>query len=270
MIHSIAQGGGPPVILIHGMASSLHDWDTLLPTITAAGYRAWALDLPGHGDSQKPDDPNFYAKGGFIAAVDDWLAALPDKPPYILIGHSLGGYISLHFALHNPEQVRLLVLIDPLFSLKHISFFMRWSERLPGLNSLNAFAIRLVPRSAIQLVLGLPPLNNDRLTTAVLWQTAVDYKRASPHMLRLTASIEDLEPDLPRISIPSLVIWGDHDLTLDPASFPRLVAGLPDARGHPIRGSGHQPHLGRPELVSSLVLDFLSEWAITPVINRLS
>jgi 3-oxoadipate enol-lactonase len=257
MIHSIALGDGPPVILIHGMASSLHDWDTLLPIITAAGYRAWALDLPGHGDSQKPDDPNYYTKGGFIAAVDDWLAALPDQPPYILIGHSLGGYLSLRFALRNPEKVRLLVLIDPLFSLKHISFFMRWSERMPGLNSLNAFAIRRVPRTAIQLVLGFPALNNDRLNPKMLCQTAVDYKRASPHMLRLTASIEDLEADLPRICAPSLVIWGDHDLTLDPASFPRLVAALPNSHGSPIRGSGHQPHLGRPELVNPLVMDFI-------------
>ena len=267
MIHSVVKGAGPPLILIHGMASSLKDWDTLIPVLVASGHRVWALDLPGHGDSLKPDNPAFYSNGGFLAAFDSWLADLPDEPPYILVGHSLGGYLSLRFALHHPQQARALVLIDPLFSPKHVSSLLRWTERLPGLNSLNAFAIRRVPKIAIQLILGLRPLNNDHLSADGLLQTAADYKRASPHMLRLMPSITDLEPQLGRISTPSLVIWGDQDLTLDPASFPRLVSALPNAQGYPIHRSGHQPHLGRPDLVNPLVADFIRSHLATAIAN---
>ncbi len=88
-------------------------------------------------------------------------------------------------------------------------------------------------------------------------QTAADYKRTSPYLLRLMTTITDLEPFLGRIQTPSLVIWGDKDLTLDPASFPRLVSLLPHAQGHLIPGSGHQPHLGRAELVNQLVIGFI-------------
>jgi pimeloyl-ACP methyl ester carboxylesterase len=58
--------------------------------------------------------------------------------------------------------------------------------------------------------------------------------------------------------LPALVIWGDQDLTLKPASFPRLVQSLPDAAGFPIAGSGHQPHIGKPEEVNRAVLDFFA------------
>jgi pimeloyl-ACP methyl ester carboxylesterase len=257
MIHSIVNGSGPPVILIHGLAASLKNWHSLKPAIASHGYRTWALDLPGHGDSQKPEDPEFYSNGDFLTAIDDWLADLPDNPPFILVGHSLGGYISLRFALLHPELVRTLVLINPLFSQNHISSLMRSIERLPGLGALNVFAMHQAPNAAIQLFLGLGPLNQDRLSPAQLLQIADDYKRTSPHLLRLITTLPDLKPFLSSIHTPCLVIWGDKDLTLDPVSFPLLVSLMPDAQGHMIPGCGHQPHLGRPDLVNPLVTRFI-------------
>jgi pimeloyl-ACP methyl ester carboxylesterase len=257
MIHSIVQGSGPPVVLIHGLAASLSEWDTLAPVIASLGCRAWALDLPGHGDSQKPDDPGFYSSDSFYTAIEDWLSGLPGGPPFILVGHSLGGYFSLRFALRHPDQVSALVLIDPLFSPRHVSSPLRWVERLPGLDILNAFALQRVPHTAIRLVLGFGPLNQDRLTRLQLTQTAADYKRTSPLLMRLMPTITDLEPSLGGIQTPCLVIWGDKDFTLTPASFPRLVSLLPHAQGRLIPGSGHQPHLGRPDLVNPLVLGFI-------------
>ncbi len=207
--------------------------------------------------AKNPKATEFYSSGSFFIVFEDWLAGVPAQPPYILVGHSLGGYLSLRFALRHPDQVRALVLIDPLFSLSHVSFLLRWVERLPGLDVLNAFAVQLVPHSAIQLVLGIGPLNQDRLSPEQLLQTAADYKRTSPYLLRLMPTITDLEPFLGRIQTPCLVIWGDKDLTLDPASFPRLVSLLSQSQGHPIPGSGHQPHLGRPDLVIPLVTRFI-------------
>ena len=126
-----------------------------------------------------------------------------------------------------------------------------------GLDALNVFAKNQLPHTAIQLFLGIGPLNQDRLSPEQLLQTAGDYKRTSPHLPRLIMTLPDLQPFLSRIHTPCLVIWGDKDLTLDPISFPLLVSLLPNAQGYLIPGSGRQPHLGPPHLVNPLVTGFI-------------
>ena len=53
-INYVQAGEGAPVIMLHGLAASLHDWDALLPALARAGYAGYALDILGHGDSAKP------------------------------------------------------------------------------------------------------------------------------------------------------------------------------------------------------------------------
>ena len=56
----VQQGSGSPVVLIHGVAASLHDWDDLTPDLAKNGYASYALDLLGHGDSPKPDSRSYH------------------------------------------------------------------------------------------------------------------------------------------------------------------------------------------------------------------
>lgn len=254
-IYHIARGQGPPVIFLHGVAASLYDWDSLLPAVVGAGYRAFALDLPGHGESEKPDDPAAYTAGRVERALEAWLQSLKDGPPYIFIGHSFGGYLSLRYALRCPQQVRALVLIDPYYSPRQPQPLLRWFLPRP---TLGIRVMQITPLPLIDRVLGWDPVDASRFSAEARWQVAVDYKRASPHILNYPRTIRDLTPQLGKIRAPTLVIWGDHDLTLQPSSFPPLVAAIPGAVGHPIPGSGHQPHIGQPERVQKLVLDFLA------------
>ena len=61
-VNYIELGKGAPVILVHGLAASLHDWDDLLPELSAAGWHGYALDLLGHGESPKPDSRSYKTK----------------------------------------------------------------------------------------------------------------------------------------------------------------------------------------------------------------
>jgi pimeloyl-ACP methyl ester carboxylesterase len=256
LLHYIARGEGPPVILIHGMAASSHDWEALMPDLAEAGYRALAVDLLGHGESAKPDAPHVYTSRHLYAALEAWLADLKDSPPFIMIGHSLGGFMCLNYALRYPQNVHAMVLIDPVYSPDQLSPLLRWLNRRPAV---GVKALQVVPLKVIDALLGWDPISAPHFSREVRWQIAVDYKRASPHILYIPRTIPDLTPDLDRIETQTLVMWGEKDLTLAPDTFPELVREMPNACGRPIPGSGHQPHIGNPDLVNRLILDFLSQ-----------
>ena len=257
-LHYISEGKGPTVILIHGLGASHYDWESLRPALALAGYRALAVDLPGHGDSTKPPDPDFYTVDNFYQVLEKWIVELDAPPPYYLVAHSLGGYLSLRYAQRHPGNVLALALIDPFYSILQTSPILRYLSRKPDLG------IRLlenVPNAWVERLLGWDPVSKETFSLDARLQIIIDIKRASPHILNIPRSLVDLTPELEAIKTPALVIWGKKDLTLRPASFPLLVSELPDAQGHMVRGSGHQPHIGKPQLVNQLVLDFIAAHA---------
>jgi len=253
-LNYISRGNGYPVILLHGISASLHDWDALLPDLASSGFQAIAVDLLGHGESDKPEDLEAYNSDHIYTTFEEWLLRLPDRTPFSLVGHSYGGYLGLRFAMSYPDKVRALVMIDPFYDLDQLSPWLQWLNSRPFW---GARALQLVPLTFIDFVLGWDPADSARFSPEARWQVAVDYKRASPNVLNIPRTIHSLDSKLNIIQTPSLVIWGEGDLTLKPGSFPRLVSILPRAVGHPISGSGHQPHIGNPGLVNPLILDFL-------------
>ena len=250
------EGSGYPIILLHGLAASRYDWQSLAPELSRAGYCSFAVDLFGHGDSPKPDDPACYSAANVAHSLSRWLDDRHMEEPAILVGHSLGGYLSLCLALERPQDFRGLILINPLYNLGQLSPFLRMLNRRPEWGSR---VLRAIPLEVINLVLGWDPTPVNRFSPEARLQIAIDYKRASPHMLHIPSKITDLSDRLPGLSLPTLVIWGERDLTLNPASFERLVAGIPGAIGTPVRQAGHQPHIGQPDLVNQLILGFLAE-----------
>lgn len=253
MIQYTEIGEGAPVILTHGLAASRFDWEALSPDLAAAGWHCFAPDLLGHGDSLQPDDPDNYHCDKFYSVFENWLINLQLKEAPLLVGHSLGGYLSLRFTLQYPDQVRGLVLIDPLYSPGQISPALRFLNRSP---ILSGHALRLAPHWLVDSLLSLDPTNIKRFSSAARQRIATDYKRASPHVFHIPHTLRDLSPELSRLNQPALVIWGTRDLTLTPTSFPHLLRLLPNAIGHSVYGSGHQPHVGFPEIVNPQVLAF--------------
>jgi pimeloyl-ACP methyl ester carboxylesterase len=247
-------GSGRPVILIHGIAASLRDWDRLSPVLVEAGYRAIAVDLPGHGDSPHPQDPHKFGLKVVYTAFESWLDGCDLPDPVHLLGHSLGGYLGLRYALRRPERVQSLALINPLYCIAQITPGLHLFRRRPGLGT---HLIRIAPAWLIKRALAWDPAGADSFPPEVRRQISEDYKRATPHFLNITRRIPDLTPELRRVPSPVLLLWGDRDRTLDPASFPLMAARLPRVEQHRLAGSGHQPHIGRPELVNRYVLRWL-------------
>jgi pimeloyl-ACP methyl ester carboxylesterase len=140
------QGTGKAVVLVHGLASSLHEWDLLTPVLCEAGWRTAACDLLNHGDSPKEQDQDCCHLPAVYASLVQWIEGLGMEAPFVLVGHSLGGYLCLQFALQFPERLRGLFLIDPLFSPEQIpGAVVRAPQMLDiGQRMLHAAPVRMV------------------------------------------------------------------------------------------------------------------------------
>lgn len=256
-VNFIRQGTGAPVILIHGLAASLFDWNDLIPALTQAGYAAHALDLLGHGQSHKPKDLEDYTVENVFAHFSAWLDSLELAEPLILIGHSLGGYLSIQYALRHPKRVRALVLTDPFLSLEQLPLLLRFNYRRPFITTA---LIEKTPEWLFRRAIDLTSLsirNGYVLSKEVRMQTAADYKRAHPGIFNLIHTAQDLTPRLSAVSQTTLVLWGEHDQTLAPAFFEKILSRLPNASGTGLPGAGHVPHQSHPEEFNRRVLAFL-------------
>lgn len=255
----IQAGQGSPVILIHGIASSYHNWDDLIPGLVEAGYSCYALDLLGHGDSPKPTS-RAYRMDWLYQHFSAWVKSLHLTEPAILIGHSLGGYLALEYARRVPAWTRSMVLVDPLYSLSQLPSLLRRTYRRPRL---SGFIIGKTPPWMFRLIVDMTSVvmgngsgNLHSLPEKVRAQTALDYTRTAPGVYNIINNGRDLNGSVSSVSAPTLVVWGDKDQTLAPSSFPKLVNQMPRAEGKTLR-AGHVPHQSNTDEFNQIVIEFL-------------
>jgi pimeloyl-ACP methyl ester carboxylesterase len=264
IVNYVQQGEGAPVILAHGLAASLHDWDDLLPVLANSGYAGYALDLLGHGESYKPDNRSEYTVKTVFDHFSDWIDSLQVKEPMTLIGHSLGGGLSLMYALRYPERVNALVLVNPFYDIKQLSPAIQ-SPFLRQL--LNARIVDLTPYWIYRLFVDISSFNfyigqreAHTLPEHIRYQTALDFTRASSGIYNIVHTLPYLTSDLSHIHQPTLLIWGRRDQTLAPESYLRLEKLLPNiVASHAMPICGHVPHQCHPDKLNPHVMKFLKD-----------
>ena len=206
----IQQGSGTPVILIHGLAASLHDWDDLIPALTENGYAAYAPDLLGHGDSPKLD-ARLYQMDWIFEHFFQWMRSLRLTEPAILIGHSMGGHVALEYARRVSAWTRGLVLVNPFYSPTQLPRFLR--KTYPRTNVSTSLLSR-VPEWLFRLVVDVSSVAVGHsagalhsLPEKVRVQTAIDYKRTAPGVYHIPNVIDDMTESLRDVNTPTLVVW---------------------------------------------------------------
>jgi pimeloyl-ACP methyl ester carboxylesterase len=255
----VHQGGGTPVVMIHGVAASLHDWDDLIPELTNNGYASYALDLLGHGKSPKPESRAYHIDW-VVDHFLGWMRSLHLTEPAIIIGHSLGGYLALEYAHRLSAWTRGLILVNPFYSRLQLPPFLRRSYSNRNLRGVIA---EKTPRWMFRVIIDMTSRAMGHSAGAlhslpehIRAQTALDYMRTAAGVYNVPNTMNDLTDHLPSISLPTLVVWGDRDQTLSPASFPKLVNAMPRAEGKSVR-AGHVPHQSNTKEFNQMVMEFL-------------
>lgn len=220
-IRYVVHGEGQPIVLLHGFGASIGHWRKNIPVLAAAGYRVYAIDLMGFGDSDKPDLS--YTLEFWVKLIHDfWQVHV--KQPAIFVGNSIGALMALMTLAIYPETAAGGVLLNCAGSLNHrpedlpaplrmlMGTFSRLvSGRLTGPFLFNRVRTKGRIRSSLKQVYG----NREAITPELI--DLLHAPACQPGAQKVFASILNAPPGprpselLSQISQPLLVLWGEKD-----------------------------------------------------------
>ena len=243
-------GEGQPIVFIHGLGSSLRDWEEQVP-VFSKNYKVITLDLRGHGLSDKPDGP--YSIVMFADDIAEFIKTLKIEPVHI-VGISLGGAIGLQLAIAHPNITKSLTVVNMGGSIliksfkEKLMFFMRiLIVKMIGMKKMGEV---LAKRLFIK-----PEQEELREKLATRW--AENDKKAYLTSLKSLKNWSVMER-LHEIKCPTLVISADEDYT--PLSAKEEMTSLiPNAKLVVIEDSRHAVSVEKPEEFNRCIMDFLSK-----------
>ena len=262
-INTIDHGSGFPVVFIHGLGADHHQWNDNIPAF-AERFRVLALDFPGHGKSDRVSGYDY----GIPKNVEALLRFLDERQieRAVLIGNSMGGQVALYTALHHPERVERLILVDAAGGRS----FPRWKQRIARIGTHPAVVGLLDPDVAGTLD-GLvvqrrqdAPITNEMKAKIVHDLDQARSRRAYLEVVQVhleSIFAHDLSEDLHRIDRPALIVWGTHDLLVPVTHAIQLRRRLPRSRIVFFGGAGHVPSLEEPERFNRIALRYLGDLA---------
>jgi pimeloyl-ACP methyl ester carboxylesterase len=239
------------VILIHGLGGSIEDWKNVIPAL-AADFHVVAFDLPGFGKSDKGSQeysPTRYARlAQFLA--DRYFS----NKNYHIVGHSMGGAIALRFAALRPLRFQRLVIIDAAGILhpQVISKFQAGSmlERTSGFQQTRGFAERLSGKILEQV--DRLPISPIDIANSALGRDNV-LQGGPDKIAALELAGENFSNAINSVTEPTLILWGDSDLTAPQRTGQVLAARMPHARLEIISDAGHEPMQDQTAQTNALI-----------------
>jgi pimeloyl-ACP methyl ester carboxylesterase len=240
-VHSVTRGEGRVLLFTHGWGATSFMFERSAVALSSR-YRVVTWDQRGHGGSDSPDDPEAYSVDTTMADM----ASLLDENGAgrgVLVGHSMGGYLSLEFARRHPDRVDALILVGAGPGFRDDDARADW----------NRFTERIADRAEQRGMAALErerDLHGDR-------HTSVDGLVMSARGVLAQANSAVLD-SLPSIAAPVLVVVGEHDAQFR-ASADYMAAKIPDARLVVIPGAGHSINVEQPEAFEHAVVSFVDE-----------
>lgn len=255
MTRVLEAGSGPRcVVFVHGTGGRADRWARNLDAVAAAGHRAIAIDLPGHG---------FASKGVGVAcsvpAYSDFLAHCLDAlgvDRATIVGTSLGGHVVAAYALARPERVERIVLVGAM-GLVPIGDEARARVQAGANNQSREGVATKLRRVMHDAELVTPALEEEEYRI----NNSVGARESFEALGRYIAA--DLDRDvlgqqLAAAALPTLLVWGEEDKTVPPTAGQAARQLIPGSRLALLAGAAHTAYYERPEPFNQLLLDFIA------------
>lgn len=241
--HYTVQGSGSPIVLMHGWGCNLTTLASI-EKVAAENHTVYNVDFPGFGESEEPHE--VWGVELYTQLIEKFIEAEGIENP-ILLGHSFGGRVGILYSSRN--KVKKLILVDaagvkPRRSLKY--YFKVYTYKLGK---------KLMP-----LIYGKKGAQ-ERIEQMRAKRGSSDYNNASPMMRAILSKVvnEDLKHCMPKISAPTLLIWGEND-TATPLRDAQIMEKLiPDAGLVSFPGCGHYSFLDNPIQFAAVLRSFINE-----------
>ncbi|HVE36072.1 MAG TPA: alpha/beta hydrolase [Gemmatimonadaceae bacterium] len=252
--------GGAPILLIHGFGTCSFLWRDVGPALALANRTAFAVDLFGYGESDRPFDAQFGIEAQ-SEYLDRALTALRLSKATI-VGIDLGGAIAMHLAYTRPERVERLVLINAIAMDDVPADDIKTMQRNTG-----RYVLR-VSRG----VLGAAPLMRELLERSVSkpenMPESLVARYLAPyvgqdglnHLLALARSVDEddmADIELGQIDCPTMIVWGDRDPFVSPKLGDRLADTIPGSRIVRLPGTGRLVPEEAPDTLANMILEFV-------------
>jgi pimeloyl-ACP methyl ester carboxylesterase len=248
----------PPVVLVHGWGCSVYVFRRNMPALADAGFRTIAVDLKGHGLSDKPIAADEYTIDSLVEHLRDILDVLELERP-ALAGHSLGGSLIYHFASRYPERARCLGLLSPV-GLKGVPLMWLYRALTPKLLTpiLRQIKPRLIVKLALRRVYGRRAHFTERDVEEFLAPSQFpEYALAMRELLHNYDWTAAKHRRLPAVDLPAIGVWGARDHMMPDDGMGIYVPLLPQLVLRAIPDAGHIIAEETPHEVNAALLSLL-------------
>jgi pyruvate dehydrogenase E2 component (dihydrolipoamide acetyltransferase) len=244
------------IVFLHGLGGSKSTWASVLGDF-AETYRIAAIDLPGHGASDKPSPASTdYSISGFAAQLGELLEKL-ELSPAVLIGHSLGGAVAVQLALDRPKLVRAVALVSSAGLGSEISGeLLDRVESAPSRDEARRLLELFLQDRRFVLERGIDDMHAARSAPGA--DEAVKAIAASAFSRRGQKVV--LADRLGELEVPLLVIWGELDRVIPATHAVAAVTSLPTAWLEIMEGVGHVPQVEAAPAFASIVNRWLASF----------
>ena len=256
------EGSGRPLLLIHGFGTSTYTWRRIAPEL-AAKHRVIAVDLKGFGQSDKPMDERYS-----VLDQAELLAQLIEDRnlrDLTLVGHSLGGGVALLLALQADERLKgrisRLILLNTIAYPQNMPVFFR----MMNMPFLSHVGVRMVPPTVqTRVALQIAYLDDSKIDDSEVEVYAAPLKTAAGKHAIIQSARQIVPNDLDAlaeryksITLPTLILWCDHDRIVPLEVGLKLRRAMPNASLRVVQGCGHMPQEEQPSQTLELMQEFL-------------